>query len=120
MSKFQEALKKKKILVADGAWGTEIEKMKANRVPYPEILNLYNPEIVAKIAISYVEAGADIILTNTFGGNQIKLKKYGDEDKIEKINRKGVEISKQMAGEKNGIWLCWSDWRNTGTIWKSE
>lgn len=100
MNKLEKALKKKQILVADGAWGTEIEKIKNNRIQYPEILNIIQPEIIEKIALSYVEAGADIILTNTFGGNFFKLKKYRAEDQLAQINKNAVEISKKAAGNK--------------------
>ncbi|MCX7705843.1 MAG: homocysteine S-methyltransferase family protein [bacterium] len=99
-NKLIDALKTKKVLVADGAWGTEIEKIKNPRVQYPEILNISQPEIIEKIALSYIEAGSDIILTNTFGGNRLKLKKYGAEEKIEQINKKGVEISRKVAGNR--------------------
>ncbi|MCM8764597.1 MAG: homocysteine S-methyltransferase family protein [Candidatus Omnitrophica bacterium] len=100
MGKLLELLNKRKILVADGAWGTEISKEKCAQGIYPELLNIKNPEIIEKIARSYIEAGADIILTNTFGGNFYKLKKYGADDKIEEINRSGVQISKKVAGNK--------------------
>ncbi|MCM8814725.1 MAG: homocysteine S-methyltransferase family protein [Candidatus Omnitrophica bacterium] len=100
VSNLPELLNKKKILVADGAWGTEISKKVPSKDVFPELLNITHPEIIEKIASAYVEAGADIILTNTFGGNFFKLKKYGAEDKIEKINRSGVEISKKAAGNR--------------------
>ncbi|MCM8759581.1 MAG: homocysteine S-methyltransferase family protein [Candidatus Omnitrophica bacterium] len=100
MNQLEKALKDKPILLADGGWGTEIEKLVGKNEPYPEILNITRPEVIEKIAQSYVEAGADIILTNTFGGNFYKLKKYGVEDKIELINKKGVEISKKVAGNR--------------------
>jgi 5-methyltetrahydrofolate--homocysteine methyltransferase len=76
MSKnFYQLLTEKKVLVADGALGTEIAKNQQIKFAYPEILNLTHPEIIEKLAASYVEAGADIILTNTFGANILKLKK---------------------------------------------
>ncbi|MCM8821265.1 MAG: homocysteine S-methyltransferase family protein [Candidatus Omnitrophica bacterium] len=93
-------MNKKKILVSDGAWGTEISKEKCAKGIYPELLNITHPEIIEKIARSYIEAGADIILTNTFGGNFFKLKKFGAEDRIERINSSGVKISKKVAGNK--------------------
>ncbi|HPP08614.1 MAG TPA: homocysteine S-methyltransferase family protein [bacterium] len=101
MSKnFYQLLTEKKVLVADGAWGTEIAKNQQIKFAYPEILNLTHPEIIEKLAASYVEAGADIILTNTFGANILKLKKYGAEDRLNEINKKGVEISLRVAGNK--------------------
>lgn len=99
MDKFERLLKEKKVLVADGAWGTEIAKNEASRGQYPEILNLTHPEIIENIARKYAEAGADIILTNTFGGNIFKLRSYGAEEKIVEINKKGVELSLKFANK---------------------
>lgn len=81
MNKFKNLLNKKKVLVADGGWGTEISKNEDASGQYPELLNLTHPEIIENIARRYINAGADIILTNTFGGNALKLKKYGVEEK---------------------------------------
>lgn len=100
MNRFFEILKEKTVLVADGAWGTEIQKDKNSEGIFPELLNIHNPQIIENIARAYIEAGADIILTNTFGGNLFKLRKYRAEDKFEQINIKGVEISKKVAGDK--------------------
>jgi len=97
---FKKLLKEKKVLVSDGAWGTEIAKNKDVSTSYPEILNLTHPEIIEGIARAYIEAGSDIILTNTFGGNFFKLKKYGAEEKIKEINEVGVKISLKAAGNK--------------------
>ncbi|MGC9066536.1 MAG: homocysteine S-methyltransferase family protein [Candidatus Ratteibacteria bacterium] len=97
---FRQLLEEKKVLVADGAWGTEITKNQQIKFAFPEILNLTHPEIIEKLAASYVEAGADIILTNTFGANILKLKKYGADDRINEINKKGVEISLRAAVNK--------------------
>ncbi len=99
IDKFKKTLDEKKVLVADGAWGTEIAKNEISRGQYPEILNLTHPEIIEDIARKYVEAGADIILTNTFGGNAFKLKKYGVEEKIVEINKRGVELSLKFANK---------------------
>jgi len=97
MDKFKNLLNKKKVLVADGGWGTEISKNEDASGQYPELLNLTHPEIIENIARRYINAGADIILTNTFGGNALKLKKYGVEEKIAVINKKGVELSLKFA-----------------------
>jgi 5-methyltetrahydrofolate--homocysteine methyltransferase len=85
------------ILVLDGAWGTEMIKRGLVPGECPELWNLNRPDDIRAIARAYREAGADIILTNTFGGNYFKLKKAGVSSKVREINRKGVELSKQMA-----------------------
>ncbi|HEA47387.1 MAG TPA: homocysteine methyltransferase, partial [bacterium] len=66
----------------------------------PEELNLTHPKVIAKIHSSYVKAGADIVTTNTFGGNRLKLKENGLEDRLEKINTRGIEIAREATGEK--------------------
>lgn len=93
---FLERLKSE-ILVFDGAMGTELP---LNLGRCPEELNLTHPEVVTKVHSSYVEAGADVITTNTFGGNRLKLKESGLEDRLEEVNIKGIEIAKQVARGK--------------------
>ena len=66
----------------------------------PESVNLKNPEILEKIAQAYLDAGADIVQTNTFGASPLKLSDYGLEDKTEEINRIAVERVKKVVGNK--------------------
>ena len=61
-------------------------------------LNLSNPAAVRGIHAEYLEAGAQILLTNTFGANRFKLAKHGLQDKLDAINRAGVELARQAAG----------------------
>ena len=95
----REKLHEKEVLIADGAWGTELIKKGFPPGECPENLNLEEPGIIREIAESYRRAGADIILTNTFGANRFKLERAGLSDKTEEINRRGVEISRQAAGD---------------------
>ncbi|MBU0534258.1 MAG: homocysteine S-methyltransferase family protein [Candidatus Omnitrophica bacterium] len=98
MNKLQRLLKKKKVLVADGAWGTELIKRGLAVSDVPEVWNLENPFFVKEIAKSYRDADADIILTNTFGANRLKLNRTGFKGDVKEINRIGVELSKEEAG----------------------
>ena len=98
MSKWQERLKTKGLLVADGAWGTEMAKLGLVPGEAPELWNLERPDDVRALAAGYVEAGADIVLTNTFGGSPLKLAKSGLAEKTEEINRRGVELSLEASG----------------------
>ncbi len=86
--------------LSDGAWGTELIKKGIESGEVPELLNEKNPAIVREIAESYVNAGSDIILTNTFGGNRILLAVHGLEARTGELNRLGVEISKEAAAGK--------------------
>jgi len=95
-----EMLKEKHILLADGAWGTEFAKKGVEPGDCPELLNIERPDLVREIASSYVEAGSDIILTNTFGGSPPKLTKYGLENRLEELNEAGIRISMEAAQGK--------------------
>ena len=100
MSKLKKIFEEKKILISDGAWGTELFKLGLKMSDIPEKLNLESPDLVKQVAKSYADAGSDIIITNTFGGNRLKLKKANLESKIHEINYKGAEISKNAASDK--------------------
>lgn len=94
-----KALQKGQILVSDGAWGTFLHQKGLQPGECPELWNLTHREEVLDIARSYVEAGADLIETNSFGANRIKLKHYGLENRAREINRTAAEISREAAGE---------------------
>ncbi|MDP2983182.1 MAG: homocysteine S-methyltransferase family protein [Candidatus Latescibacter sp.] len=98
--KFQDMLEQKTILVSDGAWGTEMAKHGLNPGDCPELLNADKPEVICAIARSYVQAGSDIILTNTFGGSPQKLARYGLENRTEELNEKGARLSVEMTQGK--------------------
>ena len=100
MADWQARLEAKKLLIADGAWGTELAKLGLAAGESPERLNLEQPDMVRQVAASYVDAGADIILTNTFGGNTIKLAKAGLADRVADVNRIGAELSKEAADDR--------------------
>jgi 5-methyltetrahydrofolate--homocysteine methyltransferase len=87
-----------KVLVSDGAWGTFLHAKGLQSGECPELWNLSHSQDVLDIAESYIRAGADMIETNSFGGNRFKLANYGLEDKVADINRKAAEISRQAAG----------------------
>jgi 5-methyltetrahydrofolate--homocysteine methyltransferase len=97
MISWKEWLEKKRVLIADGGWGTELIKQGLKPGEIPEVWNIDRPEGVRAVATSYVKAGADIILTNTFGGNPLKLAKMGLGQRTAEINRLGAEISKEAA-----------------------
>ncbi|ARE86417.1 homocysteine S-methyltransferase family protein [Clostridium formicaceticum] len=92
---------REKVLMFDGAMGTMLQKMGLKTSQCPEIYNLENKEVIKSIHKGYIEAGCDIIQTNTFGGNRIKLSQYGFGDKVEEINRQAVALAKETAKEGN-------------------
>ncbi|MDP8263740.1 MAG: homocysteine S-methyltransferase family protein [Candidatus Ancaeobacter aquaticus] len=92
---------KKKILVYDGALGTMLqEKGALAGVRSPEEVNLISPDTLRDIHREYIDAGADVIETNTFGVSSIKLKEFGLEDKMTEIIKKGIQIAVDAASGK--------------------
>ena len=94
---FRERLKEGPI-VCDGAMGTVLDLYDYPERPH-EIQNLKNPNIVERIHREYIEAGAEIIETNTFSANRFRLKEFHLEDKLREINVRGVEIARRAAGD---------------------
>lgn len=92
-------LLEQRVFFLDGASGTEFFK-RGYEGKLAEILNLTRAEDVMKLHRDYLEAGADIILTNTFNANRAKLKQFQLEEQLEKINVKAVTIARQAAGEQ--------------------
>jgi 5-methyltetrahydrofolate--homocysteine methyltransferase len=96
---FMQAVRER-VLVLDGAMGTMLQERGLKPGQSPEELNLTAPEIVAGVHAAYLEAGADIIVTNTFGGSSAKLEHYGLGDKVAEINAKAVRLAREVAGDK--------------------
>lgn len=96
MSRLLERLKTD-ILVADGAMGTLLYANGLDNCY--EAYNLIHPEKVSAIHKAYIEAGADVIQTNTYAAKRHRLKGYGYEDKVKEINQAGVRIARQAAGK---------------------
>lgn len=96
-----EILKSKKILISDGAWGTLLQERGLQPGECPELWNITHRNDVLNIAKGYINAGADVILTNSFGGNPIKLKHYGLAERAFEINKAAGEISREAAGDNH-------------------
>ena len=80
------------VLTADGAMGTLLYSYGIDFC-YEE-LNVEKPEIIEKIHLDYIQAGADIIQTNTYSANALKLARYGMENRTEELNKAAVRIAK--------------------------
>jgi len=94
---FRERMKEGPIL-CDGAMGTLLELYGFDEKPH-EIQNLKNPTVVERIHREYISAGSEIIEANTFSANRFRLAQFHLEDKLEQINRAGVEIARRAAGD---------------------
>lgn len=98
MTKISDLLKTGKLLTSDGAWGTYFFSKGLQTGSCPEEWNLTNQKEVLEIAENYIEAGADIISTNSFGANKFKLAQYNLEDKLNEICKSAAVISRTAAG----------------------
>ena len=101
MISIKEKLKSGKILISDGAWGTFLQQNELQPGECPESWNILKPGIVYNIAKSYIDAGSDMIETNSFGGNKFKLGMFGLEEKVYEYNKAAAELSRKAAGDKN-------------------
>ena len=94
---------KKRVLVLDGATGTAIQKYNLTDEDFQgkkgcnEILNITRPDVIKEIHTKYIEAGADIIETNSFNCNRISLKDYEIEDMSYTLSKKGAELARETA-----------------------
>jgi len=87
--------------VLDGGWGTQLQLRGLPMGEHPDLWNLTQPDKVREVAEAYIQAGCDIILTNTFGSNRFLLARHGAEDKVAELNRVGVRLSKEAAQKQN-------------------
>ncbi len=86
-----------RVVILDGAMGTMLQERGMEPGQCPELFGVENPSILRDIHSLYIEAGADIIQTNTFGGNAFKLSEYGLAEQVDEINGETVRIAKEAA-----------------------
>jgi len=101
-----DELKQGKVLLSDGAWGTLLQVKGMRPDECPELWNISRKRDVLEIAESYLHAGSDIIETNSFGGNRIKLSQYGLGDRVTELNRVAASISREVAGNSKHVAGC--------------
>lgn len=94
---FTEALASRPWLLADGATGTNYFQMGLESGDAPELWNFDHPDRVASLHRRFIEAGADIVLTNTFGGNRHRLKLHNGQDKVREVNIAAARIARAEA-----------------------
>jgi methionine synthase I (cobalamin-dependent) len=100
MEEILSRLKNGSVIVADGAMGTMLQAAGLPPGAPPEGWLLENPDPVRDVHRAYVEAGADLILTCTFGGTRTRLEQSGLAERIAEINRRAVEITREAAGDR--------------------
>jgi len=117
MNKFLERLNAGEILVADGATGTNLQKMGLKPGKAPEDLVIDQPELLLKLEGSFVEAGSDIILTCTFGGTRLRMKDAKYRDRAPEVNTRAAELACKAAASRAGVLVAGS-MGPTGSIMK--
>ena len=101
--KITETLRMGKVLISDGAWGTFLHKKGLKPGECPESWCINRPDDVLDVAKNYINAGADMVETDSFGGSSFKLAHYGLADKAAEINKAAAEISRKAAGEDHWV-----------------
>lgn len=99
MSKFIDALARKRVLIADGATGTMLQKAGLQPGAAPERWNLEKPEAIHALHRSYLEAGSDLILTNTFGGTRVRLERDHLGEQVHAVNVAAARLAREMTGD---------------------
>jgi len=84
-------------LLADGATGTNLFAMGLSSGESPELWNEAHPDRVAALHRDFIDAGADIILTNSFGANRRRLMLHSLQDRVRELNRRAAEIAREEA-----------------------
>ncbi len=110
---FLNLLETKAVVVGDGAMGTRLIARGLAAGECGELWNVENPEAVEAIQREYVEAGADYLLTNTFGGNPVALRRHGLAERTEDVNTAAVEAARRAAGDRA---LVFGDVGPTGAL----
>jgi methionine synthase / methylenetetrahydrofolate reductase (NADH) len=99
MQDFIQAIADEHVYLFDGAMGTMLYSKGVFINKCYDELNLRSPEIVLEVHKQYVRSGAEILETNTYGANRVKLRTFGIEDDLREINLKAVEIARKAAGD---------------------
>ncbi len=100
MKKRSQMVTNQSTVLSDGAWGTNLQYKGLEAGECPEAWNLNHPELVEEVARDFINAGAQLVKTNSFGGNRIKLEQHDLGEKTSEINRLAAEISKKAAGDE--------------------
>src|SRR5882724_9076259 len=105
MKKLLHEVARERRLVGDGAMGTQLMLAGLEQGSCGEAWNLTHPERVLAIQKRYADAGADCIITNTFGGSRLMLRRHGHETDLAEINRAGARITREAFGGRPGFVL---------------
>lgn len=99
MAKLRERMSEEGILISDGATGTFLQQAGLPPGMAPERWNLENPDAIRAMHRAYIQAGSDVILTNSFGGTYLRLKEDGLDSRVHEINLTAARLARAEAGE---------------------
>jgi 5-methyltetrahydrofolate--homocysteine methyltransferase len=128
MSRFLQELRSGRVLLMDGAMGTELERAGIGSRECRELWSLTHPDRVRAIHQAYADAGAEVLLTNTFLANPSHLDDFGLEDRLGEINRSAVRLARKVAGQSRFVlgdigppldgngWPEFPDYRDLGRV----
>jgi 5-methyltetrahydrofolate--homocysteine methyltransferase len=108
MNKFIERLNAGEVFVADGATGTNLQKMGLKAGIVPEDLVIDQPDILLKLEGAFVAAGSDIILTCTFGGTRLRMKESKYVNRVAEVNVRAAELARKVASTREGVLVAGS------------
>ena len=94
---------KKGLFLLDGAMGTQLIARGINVGTCNDYLNVEAPDIISEIHNAYLRAGSDAVTTNTFGSNELALRRHGHANEVEKINKAGAQIARRAVGQDNYV-----------------
>ncbi|MFB6368344.1 MAG: homocysteine S-methyltransferase family protein, partial [Gemmatimonadota bacterium] len=100
MPDVRETLDSDRVLLLDGAMGTELYRRGVFVNRCYDALSVDEPELVRDIHRDYRRAGAELLETNTFGGNRMRLQSYGEEERVDEINRAAARLARDVAGDE--------------------
>ncbi|MGD2101773.1 MAG: betaine--homocysteine S-methyltransferase [Acidimicrobiia bacterium] len=98
-NKLADLLTERGRLVADGGMGTSLFELGLEAGSTPEVWNVESPDLVGKVHSGFVDAGSDIILTNTFGGTRARLDLDGQGHRVAELNEAGVAVARNVASQ---------------------
>jgi methionine synthase I (cobalamin-dependent) len=116
MTTWQELVDSGQPIVADGAMGT---MLMANGLEFgdpPELWNIEHPELIRRVQRAYLAAGAQVLLTNTFGGNRLRLELHGRQDRVDELNRTAAVLARVEVDAADHPAIVAGDMGPTGQI----
>jgi methionine synthase I (cobalamin-dependent) len=116
MNTIQSLLADQGYIVTDGAMGTVLFAAGLDQGDPPELWNLKHPQRVAAVHLAYLEAGARVLLTNTFGGNRHRLALHNAQDQAEQVNHAAAKILREVAAENGNSILVAGDIGPSGQV----